>query len=106
MGGAAGGAVGGIRGVVSTSKETSLRVWKGRTQYDQWEVAIEDITPRFFGQQGQQPGQQNGPGGSRAPGGARPGSTTRRARSCPPRPVHARPARSPRNRAHPPVARD
>jgi type II secretory pathway pseudopilin PulG len=72
MGGAAGGAVGGIRGVVSTSKDSSLRIWKGRTQYDQWEVAIEDVTPRFLGQQ-QQPGQGNRPGGSRGPGQNQPG---------------------------------
>lgn len=70
--GAAGGTVGGIRGVVSTSKDQSLRSWKGRTQYDQWEVAIEDVTPRFFGQQTPQPGQGGGqrPGG---PGAGRPG---------------------------------
>lgn len=70
-----------IRGVVSTSKETSLRVWKGRTQYDQWEVAMEDITPRYFGQQTPQPGQPNqrgpgsqgpGQGGSRSPGSTMP----------------------------------
>ncbi|WP_396623384.1 hypothetical protein [Luteitalea sp.] len=75
--GAAGGAVGGIRGVVSTSKETSLRAWKGRTQYDQWEVAIEDITPRFFGVQ-QQPGQNQRPGGpGQRPGGqSGPGATS------------------------------
>lgn len=65
-----GGAVGGIRGVVSTSKEKSLRIWKGRTQYDQWEVAVEDVTPRFFGQQAPQPGQNQRPGG---PGQNRPG---------------------------------
>jgi hypothetical protein len=75
MGGAAGGAVGGIRGVVSTSKETSLRIWKGRSQYDQWEVAIEDITPRFLGSQ-QPPGQSNRPGGSPGPGQNRPGQTS------------------------------
>ena len=75
LGGAAGGAVGGIRAVVSTSKDTSIRTWKGRTQYDQWEVAIEDITPRFFGQGQQQPGQQNRPG-SQGPGSVRPGSAS------------------------------
>ncbi len=69
--GGAGGAVGGIRGVVSTSKEQSLRVWKGRTHYDQWEVAIEDVTPRFFGQQTPQPGDTRQPGGRGQP---RPGS--------------------------------
>jgi type II secretory pathway pseudopilin PulG len=61
---------GAIRGVVSTSKESSLRVWKGRTQYDQWEVSIEDITPRVFGAQTPQPGQNQRPGG---PGQSRPG---------------------------------
>lgn len=69
--GGMGGAVGGIRGVVSTSKATSLRAWKGRTQYDQWEVAIEDVTPRFFGVQTPQPGQNQRPGGAQGrPGGA------------------------------------
>lgn len=85
---------GAIRGVVSTSPESSLRVWKGRTQYDQWEVAPEDIVPRFMPVQGDptQPGQdgsgqpqqgrpgagQPGPGqggpGRTAPGGVRPGA--------------------------------
>ena len=59
-----------IRGVVSTSTETSLREWKGRTRYDQWEVTPEDIVPRFLPVQGpnvNQPGQQ-GPGQGRQPG--------------------------------------
>jgi type II secretory pathway pseudopilin PulG len=61
---------GAIRGVVSTSTETSLRVWKGRTRYDQWEVTPEDIVPRF-GPTVVQPGQ-GGPG-STLPGAGRPG---------------------------------
>ena len=69
--GTAGTPTGAIRGVVSTSKESSLRVWKGRTQYDQWEVSIEDITPRVFGAQTPQPGQNQRPGG---PGQSRPGT--------------------------------
>jgi type II secretory pathway pseudopilin PulG len=70
--------LGPIRGVVSTSKETSLRAWKGRTQYDQWEVAIEDVTPRFLGTQTPQPGQNQRPGGSRQPnpGSSGPGRTS------------------------------
>lgn len=64
--GTIGGTTGPIRGVVSTSKDASLRSWKGRTQYDQWEVLIEDITPRFFGQQ--QQGPQGNPSSRR--GGA------------------------------------
>lgn len=67
--GTVGGSTGAIRGVVSTSKDTSLRAWKGRTQYDQWEVSIEDVTPRFFGAQTPQPGQNQRPG----PGQSRPG---------------------------------
>ena len=60
--GSSGTPTGAIRGVVSTSKDSSLRVWKGRTQYDQWEVSIEDITPRVFGAQTPQPGQNQRPG--------------------------------------------
>lgn len=70
--GSPGSSTGAIRGVVSTSKDSSLRAWKGRTQYDQWEVAIEDVTPRFFGAQPPQPGQNQRPG---TPGQSRPGQT-------------------------------
>ncbi len=69
--GTVGGSTGAIRGVVSTSKDTSLRAWKGRTQYDQWEVSVEDITPRVFGAQTPQPGQNQRPGG---PGQSTPGT--------------------------------
>ena len=80
--GAGGMSTGAIRGVVSTSKDSSLRAWKGRTQYDQWEVAIEDITPRNVGPQAPQPGQNQRPGagpgrpgqGAAGPGGTRPTS--------------------------------
>ena len=65
---------GAIRGVVSTSTETSLRAWKGRTRYDQWEVTVEDITPRFFGQPGQ-PGQGQGRPGAGGPRGPFGGNT-------------------------------
>lgn len=68
--------IGAIRGVVSTSRETSLRQWKGRTRYDQWEVTPEDIVPRFGQMPQVQPGQQGPsmggtstrPGGSPSPG--------------------------------------
>ena len=75
--GSSGIPTGAIRGVVSTSKESSLRIWKGRTQYDQWEVSIEDITPRVFGAQTPQPGQNQRPGGpgQPRPGQARPGQS-------------------------------
>lgn len=67
-----GNQTGAIRGVVSTSTESSLRVWKGRTRYDQWEVSIEDITPRMFGAQTPQPGENRRPGST---GQSRPGQT-------------------------------
>ena len=56
--GGAGTQMGAVRGVVSTSTDSSLRVWKGRTRYDQWEVSIEDLTPRVFGAQTPQPGTE------------------------------------------------
>ena len=62
VGGVTGGAIGGIRGVVSTSKDSSLRIWKGRMQYDQWEVTPEDLTPRFPTTNQTQPGQDTGAG--------------------------------------------
>lgn len=75
-----GGATGGIRGVVSTSKERSLRIWKGRQQYDQWEVTMEDLTPRSFGPN-VQPDQNRRPGfpgaGNPRPTGPRGGMSPR-----------------------------
>ena len=68
--GGTGNQAGAIRGVVSTSTDNSLRVWKGRTRYDQWEVAIEDLSPRVFGAQPPQPGQSRRPGST---GQSRPG---------------------------------
>lgn len=75
---------GAIRGVVSTSTETSLRQWKGRTRYDEWEVTPEDIVPRFGPtvanptQQGPGSGTGATPGGSGTPSpfGIRPGGGT------------------------------
>lgn len=63
--------VGAIRGVVSKSPDTSLRSWKGRTRYDQWEVTPEDIVPRFGSTTPQSPAGQGGPG-SPSPGTSRP----------------------------------
>ena len=77
-----------IRGVVSTSTENSLREWKGRTRYDQWEVMPEDIVPRFgpmVGPDVNQPGQ----GGPGRPGGV--GSGTSRPGLGPGGPSSVRP---------------
>lgn len=35
----------GIMGVVSKSKATSIRVWNGRTRYDQWAVTYQEVRP-------------------------------------------------------------
>ena len=35
----------GVMGVVSKSKDTSIRIWNGRTRYDQWAVTYQDIKP-------------------------------------------------------------
>jgi len=76
MGGSGTGTqMGAVRGVVSTSTESSLRVWKGRTRYDQWEVSIEDLTPRVFGAQVPQPGENRRPSGQSRPGQPVPGQS-------------------------------
>ena len=83
--------VGAIRGVVSTSAEASLRVWKGRTRYDQWEVTPEDIVPRFGpAAVPNQPGQGGpgvpGRGGVGGPTGPRPGGMPTSGPGMPTRP--------------------
>lgn len=60
--------VGGIQGVASTSKETSLRVFNGRTRYDQW--VFLPGQPRVVGRQPGPPGT----GLRRRPGVTAPGS--------------------------------
>lgn len=58
------GQTGPFSGVASKSKANSIRVFKGRTRYDQWIVTIDDVRGRFgqagMVQPGQQPGQQPG----------------------------------------------
>jgi hypothetical protein len=57
----------GLMGVASTSEETSLRVYKGRTKYNQWEF--------IFAQAAARPGPGGPPGIGRpgGPGQNRPG---------------------------------
>ena len=64
-----GTAVGVIAGVASLSKQESLRMFNGRTRYDQWVFLAGQ--PRRLGKNvGPQPGQPGGlPGGANAPGG-------------------------------------
>jgi len=70
------GAPGGIIGVTSKSKETSIKIYNGRTKYNEWAFVFVQTAQRPTGPgtqapgtqaPGQQPGQQ-GPGRSGAPG--------------------------------------
>ncbi len=64
--------IGGFQGVASSSTEKSLRIFNGRTRYNEWLFVAGQ--PRVIGRQtpvGPRPG-------SAGPGGARPGSTTTR----------------------------
>jgi type II secretory pathway pseudopilin PulG len=69
-----GGARGGILGVVSKSKETGLRLFNGRSKYNEWAFTEQAIYgTRVPGQGG--PGMPGGPGGQGGPGSVRPGGT-------------------------------
>jgi type II secretory pathway pseudopilin PulG len=58
---------GGIMGVVSKSKETSIRVYHGGTHYDQWTFLFSNMSNRPGGAGGQ--GAPGVPGGQRGNGG-------------------------------------
>ncbi|MCG6922093.1 MAG: type II secretion system GspH family protein [Acidobacteria bacterium] len=76
----AGGTLGGIQGVASTSEEDSLRVFNGRTKYNEWlflagQPRIVGRAPRSPGVQGAVPGQPAGrPGVPGAAPGVSPGT--------------------------------
>ena len=82
--GQSGGTLGGIQGVASTSEETSLRVFNGRTQYNEWVFLPgqprdvgraqrrQGVPGAVPGQPGGQPGQ---PGGLPGRPGASPGGS-------------------------------
>jgi type II secretory pathway pseudopilin PulG len=72
------GGVGGLMGVVSTSQEDSIRIYKGRTKYNQWQFVYAGAAGRPGGPGGLgrpgMPGRPGapGPGGRRrGPGGMR-----------------------------------
>lgn len=61
-----------VIGVVSKSKATSIKIWNGRTRYDQWAVTYQDVRPgkglppdilQAINQTGAQPGQAGATGG-------------------------------------------
>ena len=68
IGGQMGG--GGILGVASKSKETSIRIYKGRSHYNEWTFVFANASSAPGGVGGQMPG---GRGGSPVPGGRGPG---------------------------------
>jgi type II secretory pathway pseudopilin PulG len=63
--GQAGGMAGGIIGVVSKSRESSIRVYNGRTRYNEWQFLAVEATQR--------PGGGGAGAGGRPPGGRNPG---------------------------------
>jgi len=67
-----GGTLGGIQGVASTSEETSLRVFNGRTKYSEW--IFLPGQPRDVGKPQRGPGVPGGAPGQPAGGPGRPGT--------------------------------
>ncbi|MGE5815955.1 MAG: hypothetical protein ACM36C_15805 [Acidobacteriota bacterium] len=61
--------VGGLMGVVSTSEEDSIRIYKGRTKYNQWQFLFAGAAARPGGPGGVGRPGMPGPGGRRGPGG-------------------------------------
>lgn len=58
-----------IVGVASTSRRKSIRVWNGRTRYNEWEFIGVEVSPA-----GMAPGQPSAPGQPGSPSPAPPGS--------------------------------
>jgi hypothetical protein len=94
-----GGPRGGLMGVTSESDETSIRIYKGRTKYNQWQFVYAQASGRPGAPGGQQrpgrpgPGQQR-PGGPFGPGqrpGMGPGANSPFGPSSPMRPPPTRP---------------
>lgn len=69
--GGRGGATGGIMGVASKSKEASIRLYNGRTHYNEWQFVFVQQAPAAgqggAGQPGGVPGQPGGVGRGGAP---------------------------------------
>jgi type II secretory pathway pseudopilin PulG len=71
---------GGIIGVTSKSTKTSLRLYKGRSKYNEWQFVYTQATTQIGAPGQARPGMPGGvPGSARpggVPGGSRPGSMT------------------------------
>lgn len=64
------GGRGGVMGVASKSKDTSLRIYNGRTKYNEWQfVYTEQAQAAGQGRGGPQPPNAGGPGGRGRQGG-------------------------------------
>ena len=69
------GAQGGVIGVTSKSKDTSIKVYNGRTKYNEWAFVYVQTVQRPGGQGAPVPGgPSNQPGAFGLPGGMPPGS--------------------------------
>jgi type II secretory pathway pseudopilin PulG len=60
---------GGIMGVSSKSKDSSIRMYKGRTHYNEWAFLFANANARPGGPGANQPGVRPGVRGSQGPGG-------------------------------------
>jgi type II secretory pathway pseudopilin PulG len=71
----------GIQGVVSKSKESSIKMYNGRTRYNEWSfvhmATAQRITPGGSGQTGTMPGMPPGAGPGTRPGFGPPGTQNR-----------------------------
>jgi hypothetical protein len=67
-----GGQAGGVMGVRSKSKETSLRIYNGGTHYNEWSFLFANVSNRPGAPGGQ--GRPGGPGGMNPGGGRGPGT--------------------------------
>ena len=75
---AQGAIVGAVMGVVSKSKEESIRVYQGRTHYNEWTFLFVNQRPTSAFPSGQPNGRPGGPGRRGQPGGnGRPGGPGR-----------------------------
>jgi type II secretory pathway pseudopilin PulG len=68
---------GGIIGVTSTSTDNSIRIYNGRTKYNEWAFVYVQTSQAPGGQQGLPAGQQQRPGAFGMPQGSAPGQGQR-----------------------------
>jgi type II secretory pathway pseudopilin PulG len=79
-----GAARGGVIGVISKSKEASLRLFNGRNKYNEWAFTPQTVLGPRAAAPGNAPSGQIGPGGQGGPAGQRGAGTGQRGRPTPP----------------------